>query len=118
METGLDMVELDRFASAVERCGRRLLSRLFTDFELESDPSVQSLAARFAAKEAFAKALGTGIAEGISWHDIEVVGGGSTRPFLRASGRAAEILGRRSTSLSMTHTASMAAAVVVLDGET
>jgi len=115
VSAGIDLVEVVRFAGVVGRCGERLLTKLFTSEELAVGPrSMQSLAARFAAKEAFLKALGTGLAEGVRWHDVEVVGGGSTPPGLRLSGRASELLARRPVSLSISHTPAMAAAVVVI----
>jgi holo-[acyl-carrier protein] synthase len=113
--TGVDIVDIDRFAQAVERRGRRLLERLFTDPELSRGLSIQSLAARFAAKEAFLKALGTGLSGGVSWRDIEIAGGESTRPEIGASGEAAVLLGRGRVSLSLSHTGSLAVAFVVID---
>src|SRR5512136_1088159 len=104
---GIDLVEIDRFAGAVERCGDRLISRLFTPDETASTPSIPSLAARFAAKEAFLKAIGTGLSDGIRWHDVEVLGGGEHPPVLRISGRASELLAGREASLSISHTATV-----------
>ena len=83
--------------------------------------SAESFAARFAAKEAGAKALGTGISHGVSWLEIEVVREPSGRPTLRFHGRAAEIaarLGVARAALSITHTADLAMASVVLEGWT
>jgi holo-[acyl-carrier protein] synthase len=111
---GIDLVEIDRFAGAVERCGDRFLSKLFTADELASGPSLPSLAARFAAKEAFLKAIGTGLSEGVRWHEVEVLGGGGNPPVLRISGRASDLLEGRAASLSISHTATIAAAMVVV----
>jgi holo-[acyl-carrier protein] synthase len=112
---GIDLVEIDRFAGAVERCGERFLSKLFTSAEIGSGSlSMQSLAARFAAKEAFFKALGTGLSGGVRWHDVEVFGGGDVPPRFEVSGHAAGILSGRPTSLSLSHTATLAAAIVVI----
>ena len=80
--------------------------------------AAESLAARFAAKEAGAKALGTGISRGVQWLEIEVVREPGGRPSLRFHGRAAEIaaaLGATHTALSLTHTADLATASVVLE---
>jgi holo-[acyl-carrier protein] synthase len=114
---GIDLVEIDRFAGVVERCGPRLVSKLFSEEELESSPSLQSLAARFAAKEAFFKALGTGLSGGVGWHEVEVLGGGEYPPRLRVSGRASDLLGGRCASLSLSHTTALAAAMVIISEE-
>lgn len=119
---GMDLVEVRRFEAALDRHGERLLRRLFTDAErqyCESRPSpTASLAARFAAREAFLKALGTGLAAGIRWTEIEVVrleGGG---PGFRLSGAAAGHFARLGATvawLTLTHTDSTAAATVVIE---
>jgi holo-[acyl-carrier protein] synthase len=110
------MIEIDRFASAFHRHGERLLRRLFTSVErAEVGDNMASLAARFAAKEAVAKAFGTGIGR-ISWHDIEICRGNSGEPILRLHGTAqkmAEEQNIKSWSLSLSHTHSHAIAVVV-----
>jgi holo-[acyl-carrier protein] synthase len=120
--TGLDLVNNSRFQQFVERRGERGLRRLFTDGELEyclthADPT-PSLAARFAAKEAFFKALGTGMGAGGIWRDVEVVRLASGRPRLMLHGRAAATaheLQVRTIHLSLTHTRQTAAAFVVLE---
>jgi holo-[acyl-carrier protein] synthase len=120
--TGLDLVSIPRFKKFTERHGDRGLVRLFTEGELTycralMDPT-PSLAARFAAKEAFFKAIGTGMGEGGGWHDVEVVRLASGRPQLMLRGRAASVaqnLHVRTIHVSLTHTAETAAAVVVLE---
>jgi holo-[acyl-carrier protein] synthase len=85
---------------------------------LRKRKSAESFAARFAAKEAGAKALGTGISHGVNWLEIEVVREPSGRPTLQFHGRAAEFaarLGARHASLSITHTATLAMASVALE---
>ena len=116
------MVEIRRIQSSIDRYGRRFLDRIFTEAEqaycLRKRNSAESFAARFAAKEAGAKALGTGISHGVSWLEIEVVREPSGRPSLRFHGRAAHIaarLGFTRAALSVTHTAELAAASVVIE---
>jgi len=119
----MDVVEIQRFEEALERHGERLRNRLFTRAEQEycdahPNPGT-SYAARFAAKEAVAKALGTGIAGGIQWIDIEVVRDSAGRPSIILHRRArvvfAELRGQR-VWLSMTHSRLVAAANAVIEG--
>jgi len=120
--TGIDLIEIDRIHRSIERYGPRLLNRVYTSAEqtycLRKRKSAESFAARFAAKEAGAKALGTGISFGVTWLEIEVVRELSGRPSLRFHGRAAQIakrLGVTRAALSLTHTATLAQASVVLE---
>ena len=120
--TGIDLVEIDRIQHSMDRFGTRFLDRIFTDGErvycLRKRKSAESFAARFAAKEAGAKALGTGISHGVSWLEIEVVREPSGRPTLRFHGRAAERaerMGVRHAALSLTHTGELAMASVALE---
>jgi holo-[acyl-carrier protein] synthase len=111
---GIDVVDIERFAAIL---GRRpgLAVRLFTP--AERGMPVASLAARFAAKEAVAKALGA--PAGLVWHDCEVVSADSGRPSLRLRGtvaRAAAEAGVASWHLSMSHDAGIASAVVLAEG--
>jgi holo-[acyl-carrier protein] synthase len=122
--SGIDLVEIQRIQRSMDRYGSRFLNRVYTAAEqaycMRKRKSAESLAARFAAKEAGAKALGTGISFGVSWLEIEVVREPSGRPTLQFHGRAREIadrLGVASAALSITHTADLAmASVVVEDG--
>ena len=121
--TGIDLVEIERIHQSVERFGERFLNRVFTAAEqaycLRKKNAAESLAARFAAKEAGAKALGTGINHGVTWLEIEVVREPSGRPTIAFHGRAREIanrLGVQSAALSLTHTRDLAVASVVLEG--
>ena len=111
---GIDVVDVARFGKTLERTPA-LRTRLFTDAERER--SLASLAARFAAKEALAKALG---APGdMRWHDAEVVTEASGRPLLKLRGTVrsrADALGVTSVHLSLSHDAGIASAVVVLEG--
>jgi holo-[acyl-carrier protein] synthase len=111
---GIDVVDVERFGETLDRTPA-LRDRLFTKHE--SDRPLASLAARFAAKEALAKALGA--PAGLHWIDAEVQTDETGRPWLEVRGtvaaRAAD-LGVRSTHLSMSHDAGIASAVVVLEG--
>jgi len=120
--SGIDLVEIERIQHAIERYGKRFLNRVYTAAEqaycLRKRNSAESFAARFAAKEAGAKALGTGISFGVSWLEIEVVREPSGRPTIQFHGRAAQIatfLGVSRAALSITHTAQLAMASVVLE---
>ncbi len=120
--SGIDLVEIDRIQHSLDRFGARFLHRVYTSEEqaycLKKRNAAESLAARFAAKEAGAKALGTGISRGVSWLEIEVVREPGGRPTLRFHGRAAEIarwLNARHAALSITHTTHLAMASVVLE---
>jgi holo-[acyl-carrier protein] synthase len=120
--SGIDMVEIRRIQHSMDRYGARFLNRVYTAAEqaycLRKRNSAESFAARFAAKEAGAKALGTGISYGVTWLEIEVVREPSGRPTLRFLGRAAQIaarLGFARAALSITHTAELATASVLLE---
>src|SRR6516162_7877047 len=109
--SGIDLVEIGRIQQSFERYGERFLNRVFTAAEqaycMRKRRAAESLAARFAAKEAGAKALGTGISRGVTWLEIEVVREPGGRPGLQFHGRAAERaerMGVRNAALSLTHT--------------
>jgi holo-[acyl-carrier protein] synthase len=119
---GTDMIEIGRIEESVARFGERFLERVFTPGEIaycqRKRSSAESFAARFAAKEAGAKALGTGISRGVSWKEIEVRREPGEKPTLHWSGRAAERaaeLGVVRTELSLTHSRTVAMAVVVVE---
>jgi holo-[acyl-carrier protein] synthase len=120
--SGIDMTEIERIRHSMDRYSNRFLDRIYTAAEqaycLQKRNAAESFAARFAAKEAGAKALGTGISRGVSWLEIEVVRAPGGRPTIRFHGRAAEIAGRLGvahTALSITHTNSLAMASVLLE---
>jgi holo-[acyl-carrier protein] synthase len=120
LRTGVDLIDIDRFTHAYLRFDQRFLKRLFTESELaENGDKMASLAARFAAKEAVAKAFGTGIGY-ISWHDIEVCRGYSGEPVLHLYGQAQKLAEEHhlsTWSLSLSHTQTHAIAIVVALGE-
>lgn len=115
---GVDIIEIDRIADCVERFGPRFLRRVYTDQELSyCSDRVGSLAARWAAKEAVSKALGTGIGE-IGWRDIEIVNDGRLRPSVSLYGAAAAragALGVSKFAVSLSHTREHAIAFVVVE---
>ena len=117
LSTGVDIIEIDRVRQVLERYGARFLQRVFTPGEIAYCRSrAPNLAARFAAKEATMKALGTGV-RGVGWRDIEVVRAASGAPGLRLHGRGlarAERLGVSETALSLSHSREYAIAFVVV----
>ncbi len=120
--SGVDMIEIERIAETLARYGDRFCQRIYRPGEIQycrrKRNAAESFAARFAAKEAAAKALGTGIQHGVGWQDIEVVRAPSGRPSLLFHGRAAAVarrLGVRNAALSLTHTRTLALAQVVLE---
>jgi len=122
--TGIDIVEIDRIARTIERFGDRFLEKVFTAEEIaycsRKKTFAESFAARFAAKEAGAKALGTGIQHGVTWKELEVRRQPGHRPTLHLTGRALEFakrLGVVHVSLSLTHTATLAMASVQLEND-
>ena len=117
MRLGVDLVEVSRVAKLSQCWGSRFLGRVYTAREIsDCGGRAASLASRFAAKEAMAKALGCGIGT-VQWCDIEVVTGGSGQPALILHGAAqalAQRLGVREMAVSLTDTAEHAMAAVVL----
>lgn len=120
---GIDSAEVSRIRAAIERFGQRFLERVFTPGELAYVASKGDrwarYAARFAAKEAGMKALGTGRRRGVGWRQLEVVNLASGMPTLKLHGRAAQIaaqMGVRHISLSLTHTRDAGLALVIMEG--
>ncbi len=120
--TGIDIAEVPRIAQSIERFGDRFLRRIFTDGEIRYCDSkanrAERYAARFAAKEAAMKALGTGWNHGVRWCDCEVTRLPGGRPTLTFHGKAAEFaakLGTKNIALSLTHTKEQAMAQVILE---
>ena len=116
MRSGIDMIEVERIDLAILRHGDRFFLRFFTDQELiDAAGSTPALAARFAAKEAVSKALGTGIGE-VGWKEIEIVNGVRREPVLVLHGRARQLAqeqGLRHWTVSLSHTHEHAIAVAV-----
>jgi holo-[acyl-carrier protein] synthase len=120
--TGIDITEVPRIRQTIERFGERFLQRIFTEGEIRYCHSkanrFERYAARFAAKEAAMKALGTGWSRGVRWVDCEVVrmpGGRPTMTFHGKAGEFAAKLGMKNVALSISHTAEQAIAQVILE---
>ena len=120
LATGVDLIEIARMEAAIVRHGERFLNRIFTPAEIKACVGrAESLAARFAAKEAAAKALGHGIGE-VGWQEIEVVGDENNAPSLRLYGAAERLAhekGLTTWSLSLSHERQHAIAFVVAIGD-
>ena len=116
LRTGIDLIEIERVRSLLERYGARFLERVFTQQEItELGENVSSLAGRFAAKEAVAKALGTGIGA-VAWREIEILRGPQREPVLHLHGAAAELaqaLGLDEWSVSISHSLTDAVGMAV-----
>lgn len=122
--TGIDIVDISRFERFVRENNEALFQRLFTPGEMAycvaRKRSAQHYALRFAAKEAFLKALGTGLRDGLSWRDMEVVNDPAGKPELELTGRAAELFrqnGLARSFLSLSHDGNFAVASVILEGK-
>ena len=122
--TGIDLAEVPRIRASIERYGARFLDRVYTPHERtyveRKANKFERYAARFAAKEAGMKALGTGWRRGVTWHDFEVVNMPSGRPTLRLHGIAKQIadqMGVSGIQLSMTHTRENGMAFVIFEGQ-
>ena len=120
--TGIDIAEVPRIRQAIDRFGDRFIQRVYTEGEILYCDSklnrVERYAARFAAKEAAMKALGTGWNHGVRWRDCEVTRMPGGRPTLTFHGKAAEFaakLGANNAALSLSHTAEQAIAQVILE---
>lgn len=120
--TGVDLAEVPRIRAAIERHGERFIQRIYTAVEIayveRKANRFERYAARFAAKEAGMKAIGTGWRGGVLWRDFEVSNLPTGQPTLRLHGVASKVadrLGVRRISLSLTHTAELAMAHVILE---
>jgi holo-[acyl-carrier protein] synthase len=120
--SGIDITEVPRIAASIARFGDRFLRRIFTEGEVRYCDSkanrAERYAARFAAKEAAMKAIGTGWNHGVTWRDVEVSRMPGGRPTISFHGKAAEFAGKlgvKHVALSLTHTAEHAIAQVILE---
>ena len=117
VSVGVDIVEVSRIAGAIERWGARFLDRVFTPAEIAycrgKARAAESFAVRFAAKEAFAKALKVGRVA--IWREVEVVRGEGPRPSVLLHGAARDLLGARRVDLSLSHASTHAMAVVLVE---
>lgn len=120
---GIDLTDIHRIEEALEKYGERFERRIFTEEESQYCRSFkigagQHFAARFAAKEAFSKAIGTGITRGFKWHEVAVRRLPAGQPELLLTGAMAERYGHLRSYVSLTHTDTTAGAVVVLEQAT
>lgn len=120
---GIDIVAVERIAASIERHGERFLKRIYTEAERAYCSAMRDsavhYAARWAAKEALLKAIGTGMRQGVKMSEAEVLKLETGQPVMELSGRAKEIadgLGAQRVHVSLTHDAGNAAAVVILEG--
>lgn len=119
---GVDIIEIDRIKKSMDTLGDAFRNRVFTQKEIlycetRKAAKYKSYAARFAAKEAVSKALGTGISRGIGWTDIEVLNDENGKPYIILSGKAQEILlnlGGECISISMSHSENYSVAYAVI----
>lgn len=118
---GVDLIEIDRIKQAIDRNGQRFIDRVYTDAEqayCTQRPSFACYAARFTAKEAFVKALGTGLRKGMRWRDIEVYTDELGKPYIRLHGYLQERCDQEGFAhihLSLSHSSSYAIAQVVIE---
>lgn len=120
--TGVDLAEVSRIRASIERFGPKFIQRIYTPAEIayveRKANRFERYAARFAAKEAGMKAIGTGWRHGVTWQDFEVANLPSGKPTLRFHGVAADFAARlnvRNISLSITHTAELGMAHIILE---
>jgi holo-[acyl-carrier protein] synthase len=120
--TGVDLAEVPRIKQAIERYGEKFIRRIYTPAEIayveRKANKFERYAARFAAKEAGMKAIGTGWRRGVTWQDFEVANLPSGKPTLRfhgAAARFADHLGVKNVALSLTHTSELGMAHVILE---
>ena len=120
--TGVDLAEVPRIKASIERYGEKFIRRIYTPAEIayveRKANKYQRYAARFAAKEAGMKAIGTGWRRGVTWQDFEVANLPSGKPTLLLHGVAADFAGKlgvKNISLSITHTAELGMAHVILE---
>jgi holo-[acyl-carrier protein] synthase len=115
---GIDLVEVGRIRKALDRWGERFLHRIYTSKEIEycnkkAFPE-QSLAARFAAKEAVFKAMGIGLSGGMSWTQVEIINDPKGKPEVRVGPKVSPLIGNKKILLSISHTREFAIAQAVL----
>lgn len=118
MTVGIDIVPIERIERVIEKWGDRFIKRVFCDGEISLCASSRNpamcFAARFAAKEAFSKALGTGIRK-LSWKDIEVAHKETGKPYLIIRGKSNTILKGRTVDVSLSDTKTLATAIVIIE---
>ena len=120
LKVGIDVIEIERFKKTMER-SKLFKNKLYTEKEIEyceaQGNPILHYAARFCAKEAVMKALGTGWAEGVSWTQIEILNNPSGEPYVNLYGKTAQIVGQQKISISLSHSKTIASAVATLYNE-
>ncbi len=118
---GVDIIEVARIKKALDRWGERFLKRVFTPeekrYSMRKAFPEQSLAARFAAKEAVMKALGTGPSGGIAWTDVEIVNTPYGKPEVKPGDKIINLVGQKKIYVSLSHTREFAIAFAVVEEE-
>ena len=120
LSTGIDIIEIERVKKIMDNKGQRFLNRIFAPEEIEcivnkKQTNIKSIAVRFCAKEACAKALGTGIGD-ISWRDIIISTDSKGKPSIELKGKAKDLLNGRNISVSLSHSKEWAMAMVIIYG--
>jgi holo-[acyl-carrier protein] synthase len=118
---GVDIVEIDRFTIAIKRWGRKFITRILTAKEIAycetKANGTQSMAVRFAAKEALLKCLPSEEQHGFQWNEMEVLNSENGKPAVFFNGRLARLLARKTIHISLSHTKTSAIAIVLLEWE-
>ena len=116
---GVDLCDVERLARIIEQQGDRFLKKVFTESEIQycqpKHSKSQCFAARFAAKEALLKAIGTGLRDGLNWKDIEIVNDSLGKPSFKLYNKCADLLNEDNILLSLSHVESMSIAFVIID---
>jgi len=114
---GIDLIEINRIEKVFKRKGNRFLKKILTDYEIELCPvnrKIEYIAGRFAAKEAVAKALGTGLGKELEWKDIEILNENNGKPNVKIRNNVWDSKGFH-THISISHTKSLAIAKVIIE---
>lgn len=119
---GTDIIEVERIKSAIEKYGDRFLKRIFTEKEIDyceqfKDKKYLHYAARFAVKESFSKAIGTGITQGFKFAEIGIINEASGKPLIMLEGDLKEKYGKYTCEVSISHTEANAVAFVVMSDD-
>ncbi len=119
---GVDIIEISRFKKLIKKYGERFVKRIFTENEIQYcqnkyDLGASSFSARFAAKEALFKAIGTGLRHGLTWKDIEIVNDDLGKPCFNFYGNTVKIIKKRKVKVSLSHSLNNSIAFVIIEGE-
>ena len=121
ISVGVDICDIKRLGKIEEKFKNRFLQKIFTSKEIEycekKHNKHSSYAARFAAKEAFLKAIGTGLRDGFQWKDIEIENDNLGKPYFKFYGQTAALISKHNVHLSLSHTEKDAIAFVIIEGE-